>query len=142
MKISHENIDFLLFHSLCDKNRYQNGIVGVHADLDYYEKGLVQIPIPASNHLEPFVEKGIKGLWTYYCVSQWDRVANRFFCMPSARNRILGTQLFKYNLAGFLHWGFNFWYTQDSTRSLDPFKETDAGGAFPAGDAFMVYPGP
>ena len=24
---------------------------------------------------------------------------------------------------------------------MDPFAETDAGGAFPAGDAFIVYPG-
>ncbi|NKB71612.1 MAG: DUF4091 domain-containing protein [Candidatus Latescibacteria bacterium] len=108
---------------------------------EFYRRGLVPHPIPASNHIEPFVELGVKNLWTYYCVSQWDQVANRFFCMPSARNRILGAQLFKYDLAGFLQWGFNFWYTQYSKRSLDPFRETDAGGAFPSGDAFLVYPG-
>ena len=74
-------------------------------------------------------------------MSQWDQVANRFFCMPSARNRILGAQLYRYDLAGFLHWAFNFYFTQYSTRPLDPFVETDAGRAFPAGDAFLVYPG-
>lgn len=108
---------------------------------EYYDRGLVRTPIPASNHIEPFVERGIEGLWTYYCVSQWDQVANRFFCMPSARNRILGTQLYKYDLAGFLQWGFNFYYSQYSTRPIDPFRVTDAGQAFPAGDAFLVYPG-
>jgi hypothetical protein len=51
-------------------------------------------------------------------------------------------QLFKYRMAGFLHWGFNFWNTRLSVRPLDPFRETDAGGAFPGGDAFLVYPGP
>ncbi|MGY8824116.1 MAG: DUF4091 domain-containing protein [Candidatus Latescibacterota bacterium] len=111
------------------------------SNIEYYERGLVRLPIPASNHIEPFVEKGIKNLWTYYCVSQWDQVSNRFFNMPSARNRILGAQLYKYDLKGFLQWGFNFYYAQYSTRPVNPFVETDAGRAFPAGDAFLVYPG-
>lgn len=111
------------------------------SDVDYYDRGLVRQPIPASNHIEPFVERGIKNLWTYYCVSQWDQVANRFFYMPSARNRILGAQLYKYDLSGFLQWGFNFYYAQYSTRPINPFLETDAGRAFPSGDPFMVYPG-
>ncbi len=111
------------------------------SNIEYYDRGLVRHPIPASNHIEPFVERGIENLWTYYCVSQWDRVANRFFYMPSARNRILGAQLYRYDLAGFLQWGFNFYYAQYSTRSINPFVETDAGRAFPGGDAFMVYPG-
>ena len=111
------------------------------SNLEYYERGLVRLPIPASNHIEPFLEKGIKNLWTYYCVSQWDQVSNRFFHMPSARNRILGAQLYKFDLKGFLQWGFNFYYAQYSTRPIDHFAVTDAGRAFPAGDAFMVYPG-
>ena len=52
------------------------------SDVSYYDRGLVRQPIPASNHIEPFVERGIKNLWTYYCVSQWDQVANRFFTCP------------------------------------------------------------
>lgn len=111
------------------------------SNIEYYDRGLVQHPIPASDHIEPFVERGIKDLWTYYCVSQWNQVSNRFFCMPSARNRILGAQLYRYDLAGFLQWGYNFWYSQNSTRALDPFRETDAGGNFPSGDSFLVYPG-
>ncbi len=116
-------------------------IIDALSDIDFYDKGLVTRPIPASDHIEPFVQRGIKNLWTYYCVGQWNQVANRFFCMPSARNRILGTQLYYYNLAGFLQWGYNFWYTQFSIRAVDPFKETDAGQAFSSGDAYMVYPG-
>ncbi|HJP30239.1 MAG TPA: DUF4091 domain-containing protein [Candidatus Latescibacteria bacterium] len=111
------------------------------SNVEYYDRGLVSQPIPAIDHIEPFVERDIPDLWTYYCVSQWKGVSNRFFCMPSARNRILGSQLYRYDLAGFLHWGFNFWYTQYSTRPVDPFKVTDAGGNFPSGDAFLVYPG-
>ena len=111
------------------------------SNIEFYDRGLVHHPIPAINHIEPFVERGIKKLWTYYCCSQWNKVSNRFFHMPSARNRILGAQLFKYELAGFLQWGFNFWYSQYSIREIDPFRVTDAGHAFPAGDAFLVYPG-
>jgi hypothetical protein len=112
------------------------------SNVEYYDRGLVRQPIPASNHIEPFVARGISNLWTYYCVSQWQDVSNRFFCMPSARNRILGSQLYRYDLKGFLHWGFNFWYAQFSTHAIDPFRVTDAGGNFPSGDAFLVYPGP
>ena len=65
------------------------------SSIEFYDQGLVRHPIPAINHIEPFVERGVEDLWTYYCVSQWKKVSNRFFCMPSARNRILGTQLFK-----------------------------------------------
>ncbi|MBT6627519.1 MAG: hypothetical protein HOB49_10940, partial [Gemmatimonadetes bacterium] len=46
------------------------------SNVEYYDDGLVQHPIPASNHIEPFVERGIKQLWTYYCVSQWQGVSN------------------------------------------------------------------
>ena len=53
------------------------------SNTEYYDRGLVQYPIPASDHIEPFVEAGIKKLWTYYCVSQWKGVSNRFYCMPS-----------------------------------------------------------
>jgi hypothetical protein len=50
-------------------------------------------------------------------------------------------QLFKFNIAGFLHWGYNFWYSQYSLKHLNPFISTDAGGSFPSGDPFLVYPG-
>jgi hypothetical protein len=61
--------------------------------------------------------------------------------MPSFRNRVLGIQLYKYKIAGFLHWGYNFWYSQHSRKAIDPFKNTDANYSFPSGDAFLVYPG-
>ncbi|TLS54274.1 DUF4091 domain-containing protein [Paenibacillus antri] len=112
------------------------------SDYSFYEQGLVPIPVPANNHIEPFLAAGVEPLWTYYCCSQnRDGVANRFFAMPSSRNRVLGVQLYKFRIAGFLQWGYNFWYSQYSKREIDPFRVTDAGGAFPSGDAFVVYPG-
>ena len=51
-------------------------------------------------------------------------------------------RLYQYDLEGLLHWGFNFYNSQRSVRHIDPFRVTDAGEAFPSGDAFLVYPGP
>ena len=40
-----------------------------------------------------------------------------------------------------MHWGYNFWYKRLSVGAVDPFTETDAGGFFPSGDSYVVYPG-
>ena len=110
------------------------------SNYDFYERGLVKHPVPANNHIGPFVGN-VAGLWSYYCCGQQHLVPNRMIAMPSARNRIMGTLCYVYDLAGFLQWGFNFYYSQYSRRFIDPFACTDAGGAFPAGDPFIVYPG-
>lgn len=115
-------------------------IIDALSDYKFYKKGLVKLPIPSNDHVEHFISN-VPELWTYYCCSQVKGVANRFFSMPSQRNRILGYQLYKYDVKGFLHWGFNFWYKQYSVSAIDPFTETDAGGSFPSGDSFVVYPG-
>lgn len=112
------------------------------SDFDFYETGAVDNPIPASDRIEPFLEANVKGLWTYYCCGQYKDVSNRFLDMPSARNRIIGTQLWKYGIAGFLHWGYNFYYTQYSRRKINPFVITDGDAFAPAGDAYSVYPAP
>lgn len=116
-------------------------IIDALSDYDYYEQGYVRNPIPASNRIEPFLENGVPNLWTYYCCSQFKEVSNRFIDMPSSRNRILGFQLYKFQIRGFLHWGYNFWYSQYSVKEIDPYTSTDADYGFPAGDPFVVYPG-
>ena len=60
--------------------------------------------------------------------------------MPLAVTRAIGVQFFKYGIEGFLQWGYNFYNSQFSVRSIDPFSVTDADTAFPSGDAFTVYP--
>ena len=112
------------------------------SNYDFYATGAVELPIPASNHIEPFLEHEVSGLWTYYCCSQNIDVANRFLAFPSSRNRVLGVQLYKFRIAGFLQWGYNFYNSCLSRMKIDPYRITDAGEAFPGGDAFVVYPGP
>jgi hypothetical protein len=112
----------------------------------FYEKGLVKTPVCGTNDLEEFFKINANPLWCYYCCAQgWD-VSNRFIAMPSTRTRIIGAQIWRYDIVGFLQWGYNFYYTRLSKRKeLNPFEETDAGverdnEGFPSGDAFTVYP--
>ena len=111
------------------------------SSFEFYKRGLVRRPVPANNHIEPFVGQ-VSELWTYYCVGQEKLVPNRFCAMPSARNRIMGVMFYCYDIVGFLQWGFNFYYSQYSLYPVDPWNETNAGNWVPAGDPFIVYPGP
>ncbi len=108
---------------------------------DFYEQGLTKVPVPAIDCIEPFFEKRPSEMWTYYCCGQINKVTNRFFSMPSARNRIAGVQFYKYEIDGFLQWGYNFYNSQLSRRRINPFMVTDADMAFPSGDSYSVYPG-
>ena len=117
-------------------------IIDALSDYDFYKDGVCQHPVVASNHVTPFLEgETPEDFWVYYCVGQWDKVSNRFIAMPSYRNRIIAEQLYKYDVDGFLQWGYNFYNSIGSVYHIDPFATTDAGGGFPAGDPFSVYPG-
>ena len=109
------------------------------SERSYYDRKLVEIPVVSNNHIEPWIGN-TEHLWCYYCCEQTVDVSNRLLSMPSARTRIIGVQLYKYGIEGFLHWGYNFYYTALSKRLIDPWAETDAGQAFPSGDSFCVYP--
>ena len=111
------------------------------SEIEFFKKGLVKTPVCCEDKADIFREH-VDHFWTYYCCCQVDNfLPNRMFSQPSQRNRVLGILLYKYDAEGFLHWGHNFWYSQYSKRKINPYKTTDAGNAFPSGDAFVVYPG-
>ncbi|PWM79163.1 MAG: hypothetical protein DBX90_09295 [Lentisphaerae bacterium] len=112
------------------------------SDPDFYEKGLVGIPVPGSDHLADFERFMLPERWVYYCCSQWNRVSNQFIHFPSCRNRIMGVLMYVAEVQGFLQWGYNFYHSQFSRHPVDPYRDTEAGGGFPGGDSFKVYPGP
>ncbi|MBQ8015497.1 MAG: DUF4091 domain-containing protein, partial [Clostridia bacterium] len=115
-------------------------VIDALSEYEFYEKGAVKHPIPCEDKVEDFYGK-VPELWTYYCCGQGDKyLPNRFLSMPSVRNRVLGFLLYKYDVKGFLHWGYNFYNSQYSIKAIDPYKITDAGGGFPSGDSFIVYP--
>lgn len=113
------------------------------SNYEFYENGLIEEPVCASDHIATFLEsqKRPERLWVYYCTVQSLQVSNRFIVMPGSRTRLIGNMIYKHNIDGFLHWGFNFYNSQYSLYPIDPYKVTDADGAFPAGDPFLVYPG-
>ena len=117
-------------------------IMDALSNYEFYRDGLVNMPIPATNHIDAFIENKATNLWTYYCCGQWEGVSNRFIAMPAARNRSIGMQMFKYDIVGFLHWGYNFYNTQHSYSPIDPYRDTSGDGWVPAGDTFSVYPAP
>lgn len=106
----------------------------------FYKTGLIKTPVPGIEHIEDFAGK-VPELWTYYCCGPYkENMPNRFMAMPSLRNRVMGFIMYKYDVKGFLHWGLNFYNTQYSKKHINPFEVTDAGGNFPAGDSFVLYP--
>ena len=115
-------------------------VIDALSDYEFYKTGAVQTPVPACDEIEPFIKAGVKPLWTYYCCVQSKEVPNRFVAMPSSRNRIMGVLEYKYDIKGFLQWGFNFYYNRFSDTLINPFADNCGDYFVPAGDAFSVYP--
>jgi hypothetical protein len=116
-------------------------IIDALSDFSFYKEGILEHPIPANNAIRPFLEAKIPGLWTYYCVSQSYVVPNRFIAMRSPRTRAMGVLMYYFNIAGFLQWGYNYYYSALSKTLIDPFFKTGGLKNWPAGDPFLVYPG-
>ena len=111
------------------------------SDYRFYEQGIVTTPISNVNSIAGFIGKDIQSLWAYYCCGECARVSNRFIAMPSSRNRSIGMQMYKHGIVGFLQWGFNFYYKQQSEDLIEPYTDITGGSWVPAGDSASVYPG-
>lgn len=109
------------------------------SDFEFYEKGLVDIPVPELDKSAPFFAAGVKEMFVYYC-TPFAKYPNRSMNMPLLRVRVLGALLYLCGAQGFLHWGFNFYNTQNSLAEIDPCADTSAGHCFFSGDQFIVYP--
>ena len=116
-------------------------IMDALSNYEFYTQGIVDTPIPCNDHIKPFLDGKVEGLWTYYCSGQWKDVSNRFLAMPSYRNRSIGMQMYKYDIVGFLNWGYNFYNNRFSFDAINPYLDTCGDGWVPAGDTFSVYPG-
>jgi hypothetical protein len=115
-------------------------IMDALSNFEFFKQGIVPLPIPSNDHVEPFIEAKVPGLWTYYCCGQLSGVSNRMMAMPLWRTRSIGYQFYKYDIAGFLQWGYNFYNTCGSIDPINPY--VDACGEYwvPAGDTYSVYP--
>ena len=118
-------------------------IMDALSDYDFWTQGIVSTPIPSNDHIKPFIENNVPNLWTYYCCGQRkDNVSNRLIAMPSWRNRSIGMQMYRYDIVGFLQWGYNFYNNQFSVDGIEPYTDVSGEHWVPAGDPFSVYPGP
>ena len=115
-------------------------IMDAMSHVEYYKNGLTKLPVIGIDFMEDFLPENIEKLWGYYCSSQWNKVSNRFLAMPSYRNRIIGLQIYKFNLVGFLHWGYNYYNGQNSRYPINPYMTSSCDKCFESGDAFTVYP--
>lgn len=81
-------------------------------------------------------------VWVYTCLVPGGPWINRLLDQERLRQVYVGWSLFRYDLAGFLHWGFNH-YRSDQ----DPFAKSvvphgkGPPNFLPAGDTHVVYPG-
>lgn len=124
------------------RKHIKNGFfVDALSEYTFYKNNLVDIPVAGTPSIDGFLGKDVESLWSYYCGIHNDKVSNRYIAQHPRRTRIIGYQIYKENVQGFLHWGYNFWFTQLSKEFINPYEVTDAGGGFPSGDAFVVYPG-
>ena len=115
-------------------------IMDALSSVEFYREGIIEHPIPSCDHIEAFYEAGVPELWTYYCCGQHTDVPNRFIAMPSCRNRIIGFLFYKYDVKGFLQWGYNFYNDQGSYDAINPYLSAACGYFTQAGDGFSVWP--
>lgn len=116
-------------------------IIDALSHIEFYDTGVLEKPVPSLHKIENFLQRNIPGLWAYYCGFGITVESQRMIAQYLFRTRILGVQLYKYNIEGFLHWGYNFYHNQYSYDYVDPFGCTDAEYFAPSGDGFLVYPG-
>ncbi len=107
---------------------------------EFYEQGIVSNPIPVVNAADEFAAHNVPDLWTYYACGPVHTTSNRFIAMNAHRTRVIGAQMYRAGIVGFLQWGFNFYFNRLSRNLINPYLTTDGEGSWAAGDPFSVYP--
>lgn len=138
------NLD-ILEHYVKIKNSISDIIEGYPimdalSDYDFYTTGTLATPVPVTSKIMPFIEGNVPNLWTYYACNELVNYSNSYVAMPSWRTRSIGMQLYKYNVYGFLHWGYNYYNNRASGDTINPFLDLGGEDWVPAGDTFVVYP--
>lgn len=112
------------------------------SNIEFARSGLTDLPIPSTDHTQPFLDAGLD-CWTYYCCGQRGGLVQRLLDTPLSQVRMNGWLFYRFPIQGFLHWGYNYWYQSRTRHKIDPYTCQDAtwwpGWCY--GDPFMVYPG-
>ena len=116
-------------------------MVDAVSEVAVFKRGILDTPVVMVTRMHEFLEAGADKAWVYYCLHPTKVATNRFIAMPSARTRILGIQMYKFDTKGFLHWGYNFYNCRYSYNTINPYLDTTGDYFAPSGDPFLVYPG-
>jgi hypothetical protein len=112
------------------------------SDITFGREKLTDLPVAGISTARQFVEEGIP-CFGYFCCGPRGPYLNRLLDTPLSKIRMSGWLFHRFQLLGFLHWGYNYWYRSQTRELIDPLTES-AGGAWPGwahGDPFLVYPG-
>lgn len=117
---------------------YAPGMRIIDASMCTEIAGALDIWVPQPTELEQksdfFAQRKQAGdeIWFYTCLAPRGKYMNRFLDFPLIKTRLLHWANFKYDLTGYLHWGFNYWRG-------DPFTDLQSDW-LPPGDSHLVYP--
>lgn len=109
---------------------------------EYYKNGSIKKPIVLvdSEDMDKFVRE-CDDYWVYYTGAQLaNGCSNRIISTTSARNRVIGLQMYVGGAKGFLHWGYNYYYDFLSNGLFNPVSNP-CGYNQLAGTSYVVYPG-
>ncbi|WP_347242811.1 glycoside hydrolase domain-containing protein [Thermogutta sp.] len=101
-------------------------------------EGCLEIWVPKLSQYDAWREtfekhRNSAELWYYICCHPFGNVyPNRFLDFPGTSVRVLHWINYRYDLKGYLHWGWNFW-------GENPFGVPREN--LPPGDTHIVYPG-
>ncbi len=109
-------------------------------DIRFYNEGIVTTPVPCTITADDFIGKA-EDMWIYYTGGESiEYLTNRGIGTPVERQRILGIQIYYYDIKGFLHWGFNAHHNVLCKKIINPYISPDMGKEFMSGTSYLVYP--
>ncbi len=113
--------------------------------MEYTEPGLIDLPFPRTKMVADIQARGLRTA-AYYCGNPGPTVINRLMDTPLSQVRMNGWTFYRFDIDGFLHWAYNFWYRGRNQRFVpaDPFANFDSfvWPHYAYGDCWSVYPGP
>ena len=69
-------------------------IMDALSDYEFYEQGLVGVPVCSNDHIRPFLETMCRACGPITAAASFVRCQNRFFCMPSQKEPYSGRAAF------------------------------------------------
>ncbi len=109
------------------------------SESEFYTDSLVKTPIVGVNRADDFENAGAQFMLYYTCGTYTRFGTNRLISNTSARTRVLGLIMYRYNALGFLHWGYNYYNDRLTSGVFEP-KTDPCGYKLLPGCSYLAYP--